>query len=117
MSLGDTLDSTLSSLVSGRAYPDVTPGVPVFPLIVYQRVGGTAGWYVEKTMPDHKHARVQVVVWSKSRKEADTIADQVEAAICALNLPTEPYGAPTALYEESLRLYGARQHFGIWYPG
>lgn len=116
MNLGETIQSALASLVSGQVFPDETPAGPVFPLIVYQQVGGKAGWYLEKKMPDHRHARMQIETWAKSRKQADSIAAQVEAAICALALPTEPYGAPTSLKEDSLKIYGSRQDFGIWYP-
>jgi len=47
MPLESRLKELLAPLVSGRAYPDVTPDKPVFPLIVYQGAGGEEQWYVE----------------------------------------------------------------------
>lgn len=67
-------------------------------------------------MPSHKHARVQINVWAKSRAQASTIARQVENAICESTIIAEPYGALTASFEELVGLYGTRQDFGIWFP-
>ncbi len=116
MSLEPTLQAVLSPLVGGRAYPDTTPNGVEFPCITYQQVGGQAGWYLENNVPSHKHARVQVNVWAKSRAQANTIARQVENAICGSTLIAEPYGALSASVEEILGLYGTRQDFGVWFP-
>jgi len=116
MSFEGDFRSILLPLAGGRVYPDVSPDAPTYPLIIYQQVGGSAGWYVEKALPDHENSRIQVYVWSKTRAEASLIARQVEAAICASPFPAEPYGAFTALYEEDLKLCGTRQDFGIWHP-
>jgi hypothetical protein len=40
MSIEATLKTPLGPLVSGRCTPDTIPDNPVFPLIVYQQVGG-----------------------------------------------------------------------------
>lgn len=103
------------SILDGRVYPDVPPDAPTYPLVIYQQVGGAAEWFLEKALPDHENARIQVYVWSKARAEANAIARQVEAAICGSSYAAQPYGAFTALYEEDLKLYGARQDFGIWH--
>lgn len=116
MSLESSLKSLLNPLVGSRVYPDVAPDTATFPLITYQQVGGEAGWYLEKEIPSHKHARVQVNVWSNSRAEANTLARQLEAAICHSAFVAEPYGALTALYEPEIKKFGTRQDFGIHYP-
>jgi hypothetical protein len=105
----------LLPLAGGRVYSDVLPDVPQFPAIVCQQVGGSAGWYLEKAMPDKEHSRIQVYVWSRKRGEANDIARQVEALICASPFTAQPYGAFVALYEDALKLYGTRQDFGIWH--
>jgi hypothetical protein len=115
MSFEGDFHSLLESFAGGRVYPDVTPAAPDYPLIVYQQVGGSAKWYVEKAQRDKDHARIQVYVWSRTRLESNAIARQVEAAICASEFAAEPYGAFTALYEQNLNLYGTRQDFGIWH--
>lgn len=102
-------------LVSDRVYPDTAPDVPQFPLITYQQVGGEARWYLEKKVPDHRHARIQVNVWAKTRMEANQIALQVAKALAESSLSAEPYGQFEALYDEHLKLYGTRQDFGIWH--
>lgn len=115
MSLEEDLVSLLGPLVSGRIYPDETPDNPQFPLVVYQQIGGRAGWYMEKKVPSHKHSRMQISVFAKRRADANALARSIESALCESTLVAEPYGAFTALREDPLKLYGARQDFGIWY--
>ncbi len=118
MSLEASLCSALNSLVSDRVYPDDTAGAPVplvYPLILYQMVGGKAYEYTDQSMPDHDHARVQVVVWAKTRLEASTLARQARSAILTAIKPAETYGAAVSLRDQELNLYGSRQDFGIWY--
>lgn len=115
MSLEATLKTLLGPLVGGRCYPDITPDGAALPLIVYQQVGGTATEYVDQTIPDKDHARMQVMVWSKSRLEASQIARAARAAIIGNNWPAQTYAAPVSLYEEDLKLYGSRCDYGLWY--
>lgn len=110
-----TLKALLGPLVSGRVSPDTTPDNPVFPLIVYQQVGGQALAFMEKRLPDHQHARIQVVVWSKSRLEARQMIRSVERTLIESTLTTEAYGAAVSDYNAELKLRGFRQDFGIWF--
>lgn len=118
MSLEASFYNSLSSLVAGRVYPDDTDGAPTplaYPLIIYQVVGGRAYDYANQSIPDHDHARVQVVVWAKTRIEAMALARAARAAILAAFTPAETYGAAVSIREQELDLYGARQDFGIWH--
>jgi len=116
MSLEAQLLAVLGPLVGGRAYPDVTPDKPLFPLIVFQGAGGKEQWYVEGKRREKRHQRVQVFVWGETRIQASAIADQVGTALCESDFPAvEPYGSPTSLHEEAIKKYGTRQDFGIWF--
>jgi len=115
MSLEVTLKALLGPLVGDRVHPDITPDNPAFPLIVYQQVGGQASEYVGKNLPGHDHARMQVVVWSRTRLEATTLARAARAAIIGSILVAQTYAAPVSLYDETLKLYGSRTDYGIWY--
>ena len=116
MSLEKTLSDLLGPLVEGRCTPDRVDDASDFPVITYQQAGGRAGWYIDRTMPSHKHARIQINTWARTRGEASALARLVENTFCTSTLVVEPYGAPTSLYEELLDLYGTRQDFGIWFP-
>ena len=116
MTLDARLKELLDYLVGGRLYAIATPDTPLFPLIVYQQVGGQAGWYVEKRMPDHEHARLQIWVWARGIGQAKQISAEVERIICESELIAEPYGAAVDDYQEQSKLYGRRQDFGVWYP-
>ena len=115
MSFESDLRTLLADLVAERVYPDVAPDVPVFPYITYQQVGGNSLWFNEKAKPSHKHARVQFNVWARSRVEANQIARQIENRFITGSFDAEPYGEFVALYESTLKIYGTRQDFGIWY--
>lgn len=115
MSLEASLYTTLGSLVSNRVHPDVTPDNPVFPLIVYQQVGGDAVDYMEGVVPDKSNARVQIVVWSKTRLEASEIAHSARLLLVEGALKATTLAAPVSLYEPALKLYGSRTDYGIWF--
>jgi hypothetical protein len=109
------LKTALASIAGGRCYPDTAPDGATFPLLIYQQVGGRAYEYVNQSLPDHDHARVQVVTWAKTRPEASEIMRSARVAILAAITPAQTYGAPIALYNDDLKLYGCRQDFGIWF--
>jgi hypothetical protein len=115
MSLESSMKTLLGPVVAGRVYPDVTPDNPTFPLIVYQQVGGTAYEYTDSTLPNHDHARMQVYVWSRSRLEATALARQARAAIIGSTLVAQTYGAAVSTFDDTLKLYGSRTDYGIWY--
>lgn len=106
---------TLLMTVVPKVYPDVTPDTTVFPCCIYQQVGGESYAYVEKKLPDHKHARMQVTFWADTRAAASQMARDAEKAIIESDYPAEAYGALVALYEPAIKKYGARQDFGVWY--
>ncbi|MDR6447482.1 hypothetical protein J2794_003598 [Paraburkholderia terricola] len=106
--------AVLKVLVGGRVYPSVAPAGVTRPYIVYQGVGGQD----ETTFdgPDSlQNRRVQVVVWSTIAGEADSINEQVRAALAAEPVGGVPLGAPVDVYEDDTKLYGSQQDFSIWY--
>jgi len=117
MSVEAELNSLLRTLVDGRCYPDVTPAVPVFPLIIFQGAGGQAYDYLERKLPDCEHYRIQVNCWAKGRVAANALALQVRQRIIEQGTAfkaAKTMGQATSLYEEALKLYGTRQDFGVW---
>ena len=114
MSIEASIQSALGSLVGNRVYPDVTPDNPVFPLIVYQQVGGVVINPMDGSDPNLDNARMQVVVWSKTRLEASGIARAARIAM-ASTLDSTAFAAPVSLYEETLKLYGSRADYSLWY--
>lgn len=116
MSLEESIFNLLSPLNDGRVYPDTLPDKPVFPATSYQQVGGNALWFSEQVVPDHKHARLQITTHSRTRLEANALARQYERAICTGFPTARPYGALVSTYNDTLKIYTARQDFGIWYP-
>lgn len=115
MSLEGDIYAALGSLVSNRVYPDVTPDSPVFPLMIYQQVGGEAFEFLEHTIPSKHHARIQVMVWAKTRLEASALARSARTALVTGSLKANTYGAPVSIYDATMKLYGNRTDYGIWF--
>ena len=116
MSLEARLYAILGPLVDGRCTPDETDDNPVYPLIVYQGVGGQAIDYADQTPADKDNARVQIWVWSMTRLEASDLSRQARDALLASDLAVKTLGAPVSAVNDVLKLYGARTDFSIWYP-
>lgn len=115
MTLDERLVQILGDLVSNRVYPDTAPDNATFPLITYQQVGGRDYAYVDGSLPDHEHARLQVNVHGRVRSEARAIAQQVKARIAA-SLHAEIYGSMVTGHDDVAKLYTTRQDFGCWFP-
>lgn len=112
------LITLLGPLVANKVFWDTTPDdfVVTTPVIILQQVGGKAGWYIDQTMPSHKHARIQVRVWARRRMDAAPLARLIEKTIAESAFIAEPFGAAIADNQPDMKLYGTHQAFGIWYP-
>jgi hypothetical protein len=118
MSLETDLETVLAPLVGGRFTPDVLPEKYVLPAITWQSVGGDAGWYIDNTMPEYLHARIQINVHSTTRNEANAIARQVEKAMASSPfVAVQPLSAFVGDSIPKLKLYTTHQHFGVRYRG
>lgn len=118
MSLEADIFAVLGPLFSGRVFPDVAPLNTQRPYATWQQVGGQELTCVDQLVPDLKHARIQVDVWSSTRLEAASLMRDVAAAMTLASLFTSrPDGAmrSTSWDEVEPRLYGAQQDFSTWY--
>lgn len=102
-----------------RLFWDTTPDnwTVTDPCIVIQVVGGKARWFVNNTevAPSHKHARVQIEAYAKTRLAASNLARLIEDTLRDSTMTAEPIGAYNSTYSAELKVYGTRQQFGIWY--
>lgn len=115
MSTESKIVTALSSLVSGRVYPDFAPSGAAFPYIVYQQVGGTATTFLDKAVPSMRNGRFQIEAWAKTRSEAVGLAMAIESAmtVCA-EFEAKPMTAHISDAVEELALYGSIQDFSVW---
>lgn len=109
------LKTALAGVAGGRCYPSTAPDNPVFPLLVYQSAGGKAYEYADQSLPQDDHTRMQVVVWAKTPLEASQTIRAARVAILEAIKPAQTYGAAVDLYDKNLKIYGARQDFGLWF--
>lgn len=114
MSLETNLIAALQS-VCPRVFPDVAPEGAARPYITWQQLGGKPVNFTEGSTPTTRNALMQINVWSKTRLEANTLAQQIEDALrAAPALQAAPEGQLLAVYEDDPQLYGAILRFDIW---
>lgn len=101
--------------VCPRVYPDAVTVAPVYPLIIYQQVGGRAVDFSEQKVADKDNARLQVWVWAKTRLEASQLARAARVALVEGDTKARTLGAPVAAYDDTLNIYGSRTDYDIWY--
>lgn len=107
----------LRPIVDNRCYPNMTPDKPVFPLIVYQVVGGEVVEFYDRTIANTENYRVQVYVWAKSRLEAEGLIRQVRKVLVEESSSFDALktlGQATDEYNEVIKIYGSRQDFSVW---
>lgn len=116
MSLETRLKTLLRPLVTNRAWPDFRPSASVktTPFITWQQIGGETISFLEGGHPGKRNARVQINVWASDRETANTLMRTVEVALLNEARSTSALGALTALYEQDMALYGARQDYSLW---
>jgi Protein of unknown function (DUF3168). len=124
MSFETDLIDKYGAIFGGRLWHDTAPddfnpnaAPDVF--CIMQQVGGTDRWYVDNTLPGMQNARMQFFVWGPRRIEVSDAARALRKAVAdsiAINWVTSPLGAAVNDYNEVLKLRGARQDFGFWYP-
>lgn len=117
MSLESDIVTALTSLVSGRVFPEFAPYSTVKPFIVYQQVGGSAENFLESAVVGKKNARIQISCWTTTRQSANTLARSAEDALVVSGLKAYVLGAFIAAYEDEVEphLYGTHQDFSVWY--
>lgn len=115
MTVEANLLAVLTSIVSGRVFPDFAPGGTVTPYATYQQVGGQSPIFLERAVPSKENGRFQVSIWAPTRSVCKTLIKQVEAAmVAATTFEAKPVGAPIALTDDDTQLRGASQDFVVW---
>lgn len=70
----------LTALVADRVYPRKMPRTPVFPLVLYTRVGTARA--ASHSGPDGlAEPRIQFDVWAQDPDSADAVAEQLRLAL------------------------------------
>lgn len=106
---------TLLKTLCPRTFPDVAPLGTVAPWVTWQQLGGASLRFVDNTAADKRNTLLQVSVWSKTRTEANTLARQIEDALCAYaGFVAQPQGEAASVYEPDTLLFGAIQRFSVY---
>lgn len=122
MTLAEIIPSILNALVTGRVYEDATPdnlardgSGNILPFIVWSRVGGMDSEYVDQTMSDKRHARIQILSIAPGSIVADQLDESVLQAMLASTYTVGVNGSPGGTYDAPRKLRGRRRQFSIWF--
>jgi hypothetical protein len=117
VSLETSIYTALKALVSNRVYRDIAPQTATtLPRITFQQVGGDGINFLDPTVPNKKHARVQINCWAGRRDDAMALARLAEDALRVTTaLSPHVLGAAIAVYEDDTKLYGSMQDFSFFY--
>ncbi len=111
-SVEEKLIAAVSPLVGGRVFPDFAPYSTTRPFATWQQIGGDVPVFVECSIGSQRKVRMQVNVWSDTRKEAISLIRQIESALVTQH--ADPEGGAISLVDEDAGIRGAMQDFSIW---
>lgn len=123
MTLSTIIPAVLNDLVEKRVWRTATPdNLPreadgtIKEFIIWTRVGGEDSEYVDQTMGDKSHARVQIDVRARSSIAADLLIKAARDRLLASDYTVGVYGSPVGTYDAARKLHGNFQQFSIWFP-
>lgn len=115
MSVETSLVTALTTLCSGRCYPDFAAHNTTRPYVTYTQVGGAVLNPLNGSVPGKRNARVQINVWADTRQAANELMRSIEDALRPSPLNGRPIGALIARVDGSTSLRGAQQDFSLWW--
>lgn len=116
MTFEEKLRTLLLPLVTNVWWDNTPDKVPPGNYILLSRPSGRAGWYVDNTLPDHKHTRVQITGICDRSEDREKLADEIEAVMAAAGFPAcEPQGNWHGFSIPGQKKYACLWQFGVWY--
>lgn len=118
MTLEEHIVAILNPLFNERVWFDVAPDETTFDaaFALLEIVGGRQEWNIDPTDANsHRHARVRITGWALDRLQASALSLACCDIVRLQGGVTEPYGAPTSIYDHALKMPGFRWDFGIWH--
>lgn len=115
MSMETDLVDLVAPLLAGGIWPDIADPDVSLPYGTYMQVGGPTVDPIDGSAPGLWGARIQINVWSKTRKQANEKLRAIEEALRASPFNARPIGALRANYNEITHERGAMQDFEVWW--
>jgi len=106
---------TLLSALCPRARVDFFDVLPAMPYVTWQIIGGKSLRFPDNSAADKRNTRVQINVYSATRKESLSLIRQIEEAMCASPAFTAtPDAEPMTDFDADMKVYEAMQDFSIF---
>lgn len=98
-----------------RARVDFFAELPAMPYVTWQLIGGKSIRFLDNSAPDKRNTRVQINVFSATRKECMALIRQIEEAMCASSaFVATPDAEPMTDFDADMKVYEAMQDFSIF---
>lgn len=115
MTVEASIYATLKGLVGNRCFPDFAPLGTVRPFITFEQTGGDALHFIDGALPDKKHGRFEIGVYTDSRAECASIALQVESVMAsATAFQSTAIHSPISDYASDVKIYSSTQNFSVF---
>jgi hypothetical protein len=115
MTLQEELQARLFSFVGVAVFPMVATQDAAYPHITYQRISSRNENVMEGNgNPPISQCRMQIDVWAKTYAQAQTLSDQVTAAMQSWSIQNVQISSRD-LYESDVKIYRMTMDYSIWY--
>lgn len=115
-SFEQTVRDLLKPLVVNVWWDNTPDVVPKGDFILLSRPTGREQWYVDNSLPDHEHARLQITGFCARSEDREKLAGQIRRVMAASNFAAvEPYGNWRGFSEPTMKMYCCLWQFGVWY--
>lgn len=115
-----SMEADLQTLLVGicpRCRVDFFSTLPTMPYVTWQLIGGRPWRWLDNTPADKRQSRVQVNVFSATRKESLELIRQIEEAMCAsTSFTATPDAEPMTDFDADMAVYEAIQDFLVVAP-
>lgn len=97
-----------------RTRPDFFDVLPAMPYVTWQVIGGKSLRFLDNTAADKRNTRVQINVYSATRKESLALIRQIETAMCASTaFNAAPDAEPMTDFDADMKVYESIQDFSV----
>ena len=102
--------SGVTSLVANRIYPYIASPKADLPLIVYERTSTEVHSTIHDSTPVAEKASVSASAWSRTRAQAEEIADAMQIAMSQTGIPVNRFGQ----FDQESDAHAVIVEFEIW---
>ena len=111
--MDETLHAAIAAVIP-NCYGTIAPATAQTPYVIWQRIGGEDGEYLDNEEPQVKRAVVQIEVFSADALAPKTLMNALATALRASDDPIiRPMGGMRDDYHHDMELFSASRDFEV----